>query len=161
LPPSEPGAILDRLVAAQIRFVLVGGLAAVTQGAPIMTHDVGIVPARDDANIDALMALLVELHARYRRSGPPLAPRRELIAGTGHNSMVTDLGPLDVLGAIEGGRDYDALLLESIEIPFDGASVRVLSLESIVKYKRLSSHPKDKAVLPILEETLRQLGEKP
>jgi hypothetical protein len=51
-------------------------------------------------------------------------------------------------------------LPESIEIPFDGATVRVLSLASIVKYKRLSSHAKDKAVLPILEATLQQLGEK-
>ncbi len=158
MPPSDLTAILDRLVAARIRFVLVGGLAAVTQGAPVMTRDVDIVPARDDANVDALMALLADLHARYRgRPGVPLAPRRELIQGLGHNLLMTDLGALDVLGAIEDGRDYVALLSESIEVPFDATTVRVLSLESIVRYKRRSSHAKDKAMLPVLEATLHKL----
>ncbi len=157
MPPSDLTAILDRLVAARIRFVLVGGLAAVSQGATITTRDVDIVPARDDANVDALMALLTELHARYRgRPGPPLPPRRELIQGLGHNLLTTDLGALDVLGAIEEGRDYDALLAESVEIPFDATSVRVLGLESIVRFKRRSPHPKDKLMLPLLEATLRR-----
>jgi hypothetical protein len=156
LPSSELTAILDRLVAARIRFVLVGGLAAVAQGAPIMTRDVDIVPARDNANVDALMTLLLELHARYRRPGPPIPARRELLQGTGHNLLMTDLGPLDVLGAIEAGRDYDALIPESVEVPFDGGTVRVLSLESIVRFKRQSSQAKDKAMLPLLEAALRR-----
>jgi hypothetical protein len=33
-----------------------------------------------------------------------------LLRGTGHSLLMTTLGPLDVLGAIEGGRDYDGLL---------------------------------------------------
>ena len=68
---------------------------------------------------------------------------------------MTDLGPLDVLGTIEADRDYEALLRESIDVPFDAASVRVLGLESIIRFKRRSSHPKDKLMLPVLEATLR------
>jgi hypothetical protein len=34
--------------------------------------------------------------------------------------LITDLGSLDCLGAIEGDRDYEALLPLSIEIEFHG-----------------------------------------
>jgi hypothetical protein len=157
LPPANAlTTIVDRLVGARIRFVLVGGLAAVSQGAPITTRDVDIVHARDDANLDALLALLSDLHAHYRRSGPPLAPQRAALAGTGHNLLATDLGPLDVLGAIEAGRDYDALLPDSVDVAFGDASVKVLSLEAILRFKRVSKHDKDKLMVPILEATLRR-----
>jgi hypothetical protein len=35
--------LLERLLAADIEFVLVGGLAAVVQGAPVTTFDIDIV----------------------------------------------------------------------------------------------------------------------
>jgi hypothetical protein len=41
---------------------------------------------------------------------------------------MTDLGPLDALGAIEGGADYDQLLPESLSVPIGGRTVHVLSI---------------------------------
>lgn len=156
---SQLTALLRRLTEAEVRFVLVGGLAAVAQGAPIMTRDVDVVHARDEANLDALMRVLVALHAVYRgRPGAPLQPKREHLAGLGHHLLKTDLGPLDVLGAIHGGRDYDALLLESVELPLPFGTIRVLSLESIVRDKRSSTEEKDRLMVPILESTLRRGG---
>ena len=70
---------------------------------------------------------------------------------------MTHLGPLDALGSIEGGLDYDALLPDSIEIELSGHRVRVLSLETLVRLKRSSSDPKDRQKLPVLEEALRRL----
>jgi hypothetical protein len=159
LPPrADLTGLLAELVQRGLRFVLVGGLAAVSQGAPFLTRDVDIVHARDDANLDALLAFLSDVHARYRgRPGPPLAPARAGLAGTGHHLLMTDLGPLDVLGAIEGGRDYDALLAESLDVPFRGAMVKMLSLESILRWKRSSAVAKDKLMVPVLEATLRRL----
>jgi hypothetical protein len=69
---------------------------------------------------------------------------------------MTDLGPLDVLGAIQGGRTYEDLLPRSTELQVEGQRVRVLDLEAIVELKRASTHGKDKQILPILEETLRR-----
>lgn len=69
---------------------------------------------------------------------------------------MTDLGALDVLGAIEGGADYDQLLPESLSVPVGGRTVRVLSLAKIVDFKRVSSDPKDKLGLPVLEAVLRR-----
>ena len=39
-------ALLEGLLEADVKFILVGGLAAVVQGAPITTMDVDIVPDR-------------------------------------------------------------------------------------------------------------------
>jgi hypothetical protein len=67
--PAQLTSILDALLSGGVEFVLVGGLAAVAQGAPITTHDVDIVHGRSEANLDRLMAVLGKLNARYRGRG--------------------------------------------------------------------------------------------
>jgi len=139
--------------------VLVGGLAAAAQGAPIATFDVDIVHRRTDENIARLLAVLGSMDARYRGRAPGdvLRPTAEILRGTGHSLLGTSLGPLDVLGAIEGGRDYDVLLPDCVTIEVRGHTISVLKLELLVALKRQSSHPKDIAKLPLLEEALRRL----
>jgi len=44
-------AILEGLIKADVKFILVGGLAAVIQGAPLTTLDVDIVHDRSAENI--------------------------------------------------------------------------------------------------------------
>jgi hypothetical protein len=158
---SDSGSLttlLEDVAASDVEFVLVGGLAAVAQGAPVTTFDVDIVHRRTEANVDRLLLLLHRLGARHRRPGPPLPPDRRALLGPGHSLFTTDLGSLDVLGAIEQGLGYDELLAESLSVDLAGRSVHVLSLQTIVRLKRGSAHPKDKLVLPILEATLRRRG---
>jgi hypothetical protein len=50
-------AILEGLLEAEIKFILVGGLAAVVQGAPVTTMDIDIVHNRSPENISKLMVL--------------------------------------------------------------------------------------------------------
>jgi hypothetical protein len=67
--PSRPASLttlLSELAASGVKFVLVGGLAAVAQGAPLTTHDVDIVPLRTTENIERLVALLREHDTHYR-----------------------------------------------------------------------------------------------
>ena len=159
--PRDLTSILDVLLAEQVSFVLVGALAAVAQGAPLMTQDVDIVHARTPENLDRLMAALAKLNARYRGRPPeqPLPPDRRALATTGHSLLMTDLGPLDCLGAIEGARDYDVLVPLSVQVDLDGRAMRVLGLETIVAIKRASQHQKDRLALPVLEATLRRLSD--
>lgn len=157
---SNLTTLLAELAAARIEFVVVGGLAAVAQGAPITTMDLDVVHRRTAENVDALVALLERHHARYRGrpGGAPLPINRAGLLGLGHALFMTDLGPFDLLGAIEEGLDYDALLPRSRRADIAGHPVHVLDLAEIVRLKRASSHPKDKAMLPLLEETLRRRG---
>ena len=154
---AELSTLLERLLATDVEFVLVGGLAAVVQGAPITTFDVDIVHRRTAENVDRLMAFLLDVGARYRnRPGPALPPNRNALLGPGHSLFVTDLGPLDALGAIEGGADYDHLLPLSLLITVAGRTLRVLSLETIVAFKKTSADAKDRLRLPVLEGVLRR-----
>jgi hypothetical protein len=150
--------LLEKLAASDVEFIVVGMLAAVAQGAPVTTHDVDIVHRRTPENVARLVDLLVnELDARYReRSERVLRPTVEILAGPGHSLLMTNLGPLDVLGAIEGGRDYDALLPLSRRTEISGHPVQILGLETIIELKRGSTRAKDQLVLPVLEETLRR-----
>ncbi len=154
--------LLEVLSHAKVDFVLVGGLAAVTQGAPVTTLDVDIVHSLQPANVDRLIALLESLDARYRGRGDVLRPSRaDLLAG-GHVLLMTRLGPLDVLGQIEHGKRFEDLVGDSITVELRGRAVRVLRLETLVALKRESKHEKDRAVLPTLEKTLaRQLAKQP
>jgi hypothetical protein len=154
---AELSTLLERLAASGVEFVLVGGLAAVAQGAPITTFDVDIVPRRTPENIERLLQLLAGLGARYRgRLESPLPPSRTALLGPGHSLFETDLGPLDVLGAIEGGRGYDELLPDTLLIDLGGQPLRLLSLDALVRLKRASPDAKDKLRLPVLEATLRK-----
>lgn len=155
--PAELTTLVTRLATADVEFILVGGLAAVAQGAPITTHDVDIVHRRTPENVERLLHLLSSLNAHYRgRTGTDLQPTEEILLGRGHSLLMTDLGPLDILGAIEGGRGYDDLLPDVIDIEVSGRRVHVLGLRMLTELKRGSTHPKDKYTLAILEETLRR-----
>jgi hypothetical protein len=152
--------LLARLAASGADFVLVGGLAAVAQGAPLSTVDVDVVHRRDPDNVARLLPFLATVDARYRGrpGGQVLRPTEEALLGTGHQLLSTTLGPLDLLGAIEGGRDYRSLVAESIDLEVEGQRIRVVRLETLADLKRGAAGPKARLVLAILEETLARRG---
>jgi hypothetical protein len=154
------GAILEGLIKADVDFILVGGLAAVIQGAPITTMDVDIVHNQSVENIDRLLAFLKSIDAFYRRADDKvIKPKGDDLSGTGHALFTTRLGPLDVLAVIEEGRAYEDLLEHTVEIGFRNHTIRVLDLKMLIQLKRSSTDPKVMQRLPVLEETLRQLNE--
>jgi hypothetical protein len=151
-------SILEGLIAADIDFILVGGLAAVVQGAPVTTMVVDIVHSQSPENIAKLLAFLKTVNAVHRRpDGKMIEPSEGDLSGIGHALFTTRFGPLDTLAVIEGGRDYGDLFEHTIEIDFRGHTIRVLDLKMLIQLKRTSTDPKDKQRLPVLEETLRQL----
>lgn len=152
-------AILEGLVKGNIKFILVGGLAAVVQGAPVTTMDVDIVHERSAENVSRLMSFLESVDAIYRRpDGKIIRPKKEDLSGMGHILLSTHLGPLDILAFIEKGRTYEDLLKHAIEIKFRGGAIHVLDIEKLIELKKYSKDPKDQRRLPILEETLHQLN---
>ena len=160
-PPSGLTTLLARLAASGTDFVLVGALAAVAQGAPLTTLDVDVVHRRGADNVDRLLDFLASIDARYRGRPPGqvLRPTREALLGAGHQLLTTNLGPLDVLGAVEGGRGYDDLVHESIAIEVEGERVKVLRLRMLAELERGATSAKGLLALAVLEETLRRTGE--
>ena len=157
---SDLSALLKGLKEADVEFVLVGGVAAVAQGAPVTTFDLDIVHRRTDVNVKKLMRFLKSVDAHQRRPDDKIIePDKRDLKGEGHVLLTTRFGPLDVLAVIEKNRGFDELLPDTIEIEFQGYKIHVLSLEAIVALKTGSKDPKDRYQLQIYEETLRQMRE--
>jgi hypothetical protein len=153
-------ALLEGLLEAGVKFILVGGLAAVVQGAPITTMDVDIVPDQSSENITKLLAFLKTISAFHRRPDDiVIEPKETDFSGRGHALFTTRLGPLDILAVIEEGKSYEDLLDHALDIAFRDHTIRVLELKRLVELKRTSWDSKDRQRLPVLEETLRQLEE--
>jgi len=151
-------AILEGLIKADIKFILVGGLAAVIQGAPMTTLDVDILYDQSAENIAKLFKFLKSIDAIFRRPDDKIIPPKENdFSSLVHALFTTRLGPLDVLAVIEEGKTYNDLIDHAIEIEFRGHTLHVLDLKTLITLKRGSQNPKHKQQLPVLEETLRQL----
>ena len=56
---------------------------------------------------------------------------------------MTELGPLDILGAVEGGRDYEVCSSIGV-IVVQGRAVRMLKLDFMLALKEQSNEPKDR-----------------
>jgi len=153
--------VLVGLLEAGVDFILVGGLAAVIQGAPVTTMDVDIVHSQSPENIARLLAFLKSVEAVHRRFDDKLIElKEEDLSGKGHVLLTTGIGAIDVLAVIEGGRSYEDLLEHTVDIDFRGHTLRVLDLKTLIELKKTSTDPKDKQRLLVLKETLRQLEEK-
>lgn len=158
MPPAdgESSSLLDVLRRHGVRFVLVGGVAAVVEGVPLTTFDTDVVHQRSPDNVRRLIDALEELHARYR-TRPDLnrAARAEDLMGAGHHLLMTTLGPLDVLGVIGKDRAFEALAKTARRRKLGDRYVLVLDLETQIAVKKELGFDKDRAALPLLEKTLR------
>lgn len=143
---------------AGVEFILVGGLAAVINGAPINTFDVDVVHARGEENVERLLRLLDELDAVFRiQPARKLKPNASHLSGPGHQNLTTRYGPLDLLGTIGKDLDYEDLLPHSTEVDVgEGLRIRVLDLETIINIKEQLGGEKDLATLPVLRQTLQE-----
>jgi predicted nucleotidyltransferase len=153
--------ILKILSKHKVDFIIVGGVCAVIHGAPISTFDLDLVHSRSSQNLGRLMSALEELGAYYRgRKDQRLKPRLFHLASGGHQLLMTELGPLDMLGTIGKEHDYEGLLEHSVEQEIGGLHLRVLDLATLIQIKKETITDKDKATLPILERTLQEKANK-
>jgi len=142
-----------------VEFILVGGVAAVVQGAPIATQDVDILYRIEPSNLSRLEAALTELEAVFRDDPRQLRLQISHLETKGHKLTMTRAGALDVLGSINAEElVFEDVLPHADRMDFDGLEVLVLRLEKLVELKRRLGRPKDLAVLPILEATVKERG---
>lgn len=159
------GETLDRLLVllheAGIEFIVVGGMAGVLHGAPIVTRDLDIVHRKTPENIARLLALLLPLDAYHRSdlANRHLPPTADGLNGHGHLNLATTLGPLDVLCELGDGEDYESLLPDTEMITEGTIEIRALSLPRLIVVKTRAGRAKDRMVLPILIATLRERDE--
>ncbi len=144
--------ILDILAQHDVDFIVVGGVCAVLLGAPVATFDLDIVHSRSNKNLGCLVNALDSLNAHYREHLPEhLKPTIANLDSTGHHLLLTRYGPLDVLGSIGVGDDYEVLKsnIETISIN-DKTDIKILNLNTLIDVKTKTARTKDKPMLEIL-----------
>ena len=150
---TDVAGLLRALATEGVRFILVGGAAAVAHGSARLTQDVDVVYARDPANLRMLVAALSPAKP-YLRGAPPGLPFTwdERTVQDGLNfTLQTSLGAIDLLGEIVGGGGYEQLLPHSLEIAVFGIRCCLLDLETLIQVKRAAGRPKDLDAIAELE----------
>lgn len=153
---ADLGALVNALLASEVEFIIVGGAAAVLHGALAMTQDLDIVHRMTTENIHRLLDLLERLDAVVREPGTRrLKPNAAHLMSGGQLNLLTSLGPLDLLGRLHDGRDYEALLAHSELLSDQQRQLRVVDLPTLIAIKTAAGRAKDRIVLPLLLAALR------
>jgi predicted nucleotidyltransferase len=151
---------LTVLADAQVRFVIVGGLAVTIHGSAYVTYDLDFCYARDAENLSHLAQALHPYNPRLRGApiGLPFSFDEQTLKGGLNFTLTTDLGDLDLFGEVIGIGDYTAALAASMRVELFSHDFDVLTLEALIASKRAAGRPKDLQVLPELE-ALREATE--
>ena len=142
-----------RLAAAEVKFIVVGGAAAIAHGAARLTMDLDVVYERSRENLARLVAAL-DVAKPYPRGAPPGLPFQfdEITLLRGLNFRLTStLGDIDLLGEITGGGGYSELVPYSVELEVFGVKCLCLGLDRLIQVKRAAGRAKDFEAIAELE----------
>ena len=161
--PLDTERILRTLTNHRVRFVLVGGVAAIVHGFSGSTFDLDAVPDVGTANLNRLGRTLLELGAVVYAD----PSRRDLAAdgkppeadGFGYTAeglrneavwhLTSTAGMVDIARAIDGVGGYRDL--SRLKRTVFGITIEVASLDHIIASKRAVARPKDLRLLSELE----------
>ena len=137
--------LLQELNAAGVRYIVIGGVAARVLGSPLLTADLDICHARDEANHQALAGVLQRVHARLRgvEVGLPFRLDAKTLANGDSFPFETDFGAFGILGTPSGTSGYADLAVNAILVDLDGLSVFIADIDDLIRMKRAAGRPKD------------------
>ena len=145
--------LLNSVVAAladvRLEAILIGNAAAAIHGAPVTTVDFDFMFRATPVNLAKLKRFARRLEAVILR---PYYPASSL-----YRVMNDERGlQVDFMPAIHGVKSFNSLRSRAEKIELGGRPLWVAHLADIIASKRAAARPRDKAVLDILEKTLRE-----
>jgi hypothetical protein len=157
-PELDPEAMLDVFRRHDVRFVVIGGFAAVIHGSPYVTGDIDIVPQPTTDNLERLSDALDELHARVWTAGEPegisLGHDAKSLSDASVWNLITDHGRLDLTFVPSGTFGYEDVSRDATRIAILGVEIDVASLADVIRSKEAAGRDKDRLVLPVLRQML-------
>jgi hypothetical protein len=140
---------LRALAAHGVPFLIVGLSAAALQGAPVVTQDVDLWFERlDDPK---LAAALRQVNGAYV---PPTSMTPPMFAGEG-------LELFAVVPRMDGLEGFAVECENALPMTVGDVAARILPLARIIESKRAAARPKDRLVIPVLEDVLALRSARP
>jgi hypothetical protein len=142
---EDEARFLRALTDEGVEFLVVGLAAAALQGAPAVTQDVDLW-FRDlsDPGIRKALRRVGGVYVAPTASTPPM------FSGP-------SVSLFDIVLTMHGLRSFEEEAARALPFDLEGARVRVLPLERIIASKKATDRPKDRAILPALEDAARTL----
>lgn len=154
--PLDADPMLRVLLEHEVRFVVIGGYAAIVHGSPFPTEDLDITPDSAPGNLGRLSDALRELNARIRTDavpeGLPFDHDAQSLAAALVWNLTTRFGELDISFVPNGTTGYDDLIRDAQSVTARNILVPVASLADVIRSKQAANRPKDQRVLPALRE---------
>ena len=142
--------VLRALDRVGLEALVVGTVAAVLNGAPVMTQDLDLLVRDTPKNREKLAKLAAALQIAAPVEVSELSRSVTLLGGA---------LPIDVLfDALPGGLTFEALRSRGSRIQIGDATATVAALADVIASKEAAGRPKDLAQLPILRDTARVRG---
>jgi transcriptional regulator with XRE-family HTH domain len=148
-PILEAGPLLDVLDGNQVEFVVIGGVAGLAHGSAYPTYDLDIAYARDSKNLERMAAALREIRVTLRGAPDDLpfqVDAKTLEAGMNF-TFLTGFGEFDILGHVDGIRNYEDLRVHAKVQEVAGIPVQVASLNHLIGMKRRIDRTKDQLMI--------------
>jgi predicted nucleotidyltransferase len=148
--------ILKALNENNVKYVVIGGTAAIAQGSAHLTFDLDICYDRDKSNLKNLVKAFTPFHP-YLRGAPKDLPfifdAKTLNSGLNF-TFATDAGDVDLIGELSGLGKFDEVIKYSEKLQIYDTECYVLTLEGLIKDKKHTRRPKDLRLLTELEALL-------
>jgi len=155
IAPFDPERILQTLGKHEVRFVLIGALAARLHGFPRLTADADITPSSDPANVERLAKALKELHAKVYTESVPEGLAFDCSAATLRRAemwnLVTSAGRIDVAFKPAGTEGFDDLAASAEKFKAYGIVFLAASINDIIRSKEAAGRPRDREDVAILK----------
>jgi hypothetical protein len=137
---------VEAFTLAGVEFLIVGGQAEQLFGSARVTYDVDLCYRRTRDNLERLARALNSLKPTLRGAPPDLPFRLDAQAlALGSNfTFDTIHGPLDLLGYLEPIGGYEEAVVNAVEMEFGPWTIKVLSLDDLIRIKQHIGRPKDR-----------------
>ena len=128
-----------------VEFLIVGLSAAALQGAPAVTQDIDLW-FRDltDPGIKKALRRVGGVYVAPTGSTPPMF-------------VGSAVALFDVVVSMHGLESFAKEAARAVTVVLEGVRVKHLPLERIIVSKQATNRPKDRAILPVLEDAARTI----
>lgn len=143
------GRIAAGLSAANLEAILIGNAAAALHGAPVTTIDFDFMFRKTPLNMRKLKVFADGMGAVIFR---PYYPVSDLFRVVADDSGLQ----VDFMSAVHGVKSFNSLRSRANRVLFGGHPIWLADLADIIASKKAAGRSRDKAVLDVLLETLKQ-----